>query len=223
MKTFYSHMDGDAGVDSVRDLFSGTYGLSEVRDPSKADIIIWNGGADIGTSLYDERPALVGVPEDPSARDLSEVELFRKFCDSQDKLLLGICRGSQFLNVMNGGKLYQHVDNHGRNHEMIDLNTKEVLKVTSTHHQMMRPNPTEGEVIGVSSESTLKLHEEGGKPIQERFQPHKFGHREGVDVEIMWYPKTHSLCIQGHPEYVPTSRFAQYTLELITQLCPKAA
>lgn len=212
--TFYSHRDDPSTPGLTGKLFSVYYGLQQVHTPDEADIIIWNGGEDIGTSIYGEQPQMNGIPHKPSARDLEEIAMFNKFKGRPHQLLLGICRGSQLLNCLNGGKLYQDVNNHGGTHEMVDLDTKEVLKVTSTHHQQMRPNPKEGHVIGVSSESTRKLS--GANGI-ENFKPWHFGHREGVDVEIVWYPKTHTLCIQGHPEYTPISRFATYTRDLITK------
>lgn len=209
MKTFYSHLDFP-GVGTVSHLFRKTYGLTEVDDPNNADVIIWNGGEDIGTSIYLEQPVCRGIPFVKSDRDIDEIALFDEYKDTKTKLLLGICRGAQLLNVLNGGKLWQDVDNHGRSHPMIDLNTGEIIEVTSTHHQMMVPAPLNGEVIGVASKSTFKDAEGGVKHFLTTQNL-----KAGGDIEIMWYPKHRSLCIQGHPEYVPNSRFAAYTLELL--------
>jgi carbamoylphosphate synthase small subunit len=193
-------------------LFRDKYGLEQVKSPDNADIIIWNGGEDIGTEIYNEKPVMRGIPLLKSYRDQEEIDMFDKFKAQDGKLLLGVCRGSQLLNCLNGGSLYQDVDGHTASHPMIDLKTGEVLSVTSTHHQQMRPNPNEGEIIGVAAMSTYK-HSASGvdyhKPTDEL--------RLGVDVEIMWYPKTHTLCVQGHPEYVPSSRFASYVHNLLVE------
>lgn len=209
IKRFYSIPTMSYDPDDVKDLFIGDYGLTEAKSPKDADIIIWNGGADISPSIYGATPIPGSGPPHTSTRDDREIALFEEFPDT---FKLGICRGSQLLNCLNGGKLYQHVDGHGGSHPMIDLTTGEVLMVTSTHHQMMIPNYKDGEVIGRASRSKVKYTDQGEHKINPTADL-KMGH----DVEIVWYPKTHTLCIQGHPEYVPGSRFAEYTWELINK------
>lgn len=213
-KKFYSHRD-EAGMAR---LFAQRYGMERVFDPADADIIIWNGGADIATSLYGEKPVAVGIPEHLSPRDEEEVSLFEKYRNDATKLLIGVCRGGQLLNVLNGGKLYQDVNGHGGDHLMIDTRTNEIITVTSTHHQQFRPNHATANVIGLSSESTFKNSASGSGAVVKTDNLLK-----GHDVEIVWYPDTRSLCIQGHPEYVPNSRFAEYTLELINEFFPTKA
>ncbi|CAM6031252.1 unnamed protein product [Sphagnum compactum] len=183
--------------------------MTEVKTPDEADIIIWNGGEDIGTEIYNQKPVDYGIPNMKSRRDYDEIKMFEKFRSRSGKLLLGICRGSQLLNCLNGGSLWQDVDGHHRSHPMIDMLTGETVEVTSTHHQQMRPHK-KGVVIGLSSKSEHK-RAQGEANIVSTSSDLKYGQ----DVEIVWYPDTHTLCIQGHPEYVPNSRFAQYTLELL--------
>ncbi len=216
IQTFYSHLDYP-GRGTVSTLFSQYYHLKEVQDPDQADVIVWNGGEDIGTSIYLEHPVTRGIPYEKSRRDVDEIALFNEYRNNKSKLLLGICRGSQLLNCLNGGSLYQDVNGHNSGHDMIDLRTKEIIKVTSTHHQQMIAAKSAGEIIGVASCSTYKNHEAGSRTFTT--SPDL---RHGADVEIMWYPETRSLCIQGHPEYVPGSRFASYTLQLITECYNKS-
>lgn len=175
-----------------------------------ADIIVFNGGADIGTTIYGEQPAQFGGPKNPSNRDHQEIDIFNRW--KGKKFFFGICRGAQLLNCLNGGTLWQDVNNHERNHSMVDLATGKVIHITSTHHQMMRPSPN-GKVIGVSYESTHKTaeHERETGPLGTL-----------QDVEIVWYPENQSLCIQGHPEYVPDSFFAKYSMGLIDQYITEA-
>lgn len=209
MKTFYSHLEDWPSGGMVR-LFEGVYGLEQVKHPSDADVIIWNGGEDIGTSIYGEEPiASHRIPLRPSLRDIEEIAMFKRYSGNTNKLLLGVCRGSQLLNCLNGGTLYQDVNNHGSSHPMIDLRTGEVVQVTSTHHQQMRSGPG-AEIIGVGNVSTYK---NSGDGLEHIVRPKDI--KEGKDLEVVWYPGTHTLCVQGHPEYVPGSRFAQYTLELL--------
>lgn len=180
----------------------------------EADVICFNGGTDIATSIYGERPALRGVPGMKSARDFDEVEVFDRF-KFPPKLKLGICRGAQLLNCLNGGTLWQDVDGHGSDHKMTVVETGHVMKITSTHHQMMRPNLQRGLIIGVSDESTYKLAEHAEFPAAFFTDDHK-------DAEIVYYADTNSLCIQGHPEYIPGSEFATYSLDLVDKYLASA-
>lgn len=208
------------GADSSHRLFTG-WGWESVNDPEKADIIIFNGGTDIATEIYGELPVMRGIPRWKSVRDHDECKMFEYY--QGKKLMLGICRGAQLLNCLNGGTLWQDVNNHGGSHKMLDMRTGEVLMVTSTHHQQMRPNLGSGVIIGLASQSTDKYAENthdkyvpdfSAMEAARHFEPNELDVNMW-DVEIMWYPKTHTLCIQGHPEYVPGSRFAEYSKQLI--------
>ncbi len=201
-KITYHSLAGDAGVQGLLN----PAGYQEVSNPDDADIIVFNGGEDVGTCLYGEKPISFSN-EFASGRDRYEQELYRLHAGK--KFLFGICRGSQFLNVMNGGKLWQDVNNHGQSHQILDLVSGKVYRATSTHHQQMRPTP-DGELIAVASECTLKRAEGETQTINPKLTP-------DMDVEIVWYPKSRSLCVQGHPEYVPGSHFADYCLHLLHQ------
>jgi len=185
-------------------------GLAEVDDPEEADVIVFNGGEDIATEIYGETPVFGGIPRKMSRRDIDEINIFDGFAGR--RLLLGICRGSQLLNCLNGGTLWQHVNNHSRDHNIIDVRTGKIYRATSTHHQMMRPNLDVGELIAVASLSTMKHDDKSSVP----FTP-TTNLKDGEDVEIVWYPANTSLCIQGHPEYVPGTKYADYCLQLIDE------
>lgn len=202
------HFNADSGMANLLE-------LAGMRSSSieHSDIIVFNGGVDIGTMIYHEQPIQANIPYLPSARDRAEIAIFEKY-KSSEKLLLGICRGSQFLNCMNGGTLWQDVNNHGRDHIIADVKSGNTYVATSTHHQMMRPAST-GEILAVADIATYKYSD-----------PDNWHQRDGLtfpdahkDTEIVWYKGTGSLCIQGHPEYVPGSHFANYCLKLIRQYC----
>ena len=178
-------------------------------DLKEADIIVYAGGEDIGTEIYNESPVLRSIPKHRSVRDVDEMVVFETY---PQKFKLGICRGSQMLNCLNGGTLWQHVDQHTRSHDMIDTRTGETIKVTSTHHQQMRPDLTKGELLAFATECKIKMAD--GivlKPTYENQQVE-------FDAEIVWYPGTRTLCVQGHPEYVPESRFGEYVISLINEM-----
>lgn len=207
---FFS-IEDKVDYDSVAFFLAGEPDFLEVQDPGLADVLVFNGGRDIGSEIYDEASVHQGVPFFKSARDIFEISLFNDNVKRRP-LMLGICRGAQLLNCLNGGKLWQHVTNHQGSHQMIDMRTSRIYQATSTHHQMMRPAKW-AQIIGISNEAKLKVRANERRVVEKL--PGDI--TEGNDVEICWYKATRSLCIQGHPEYVPGSKFANYCLDLIRE------
>lgn len=74
--------------------------------PHGLDGVVIGGGADIAVALYDPLEVEV-VPPDP-ARDAFEIEVIEHAIE-EDVPLLGICRGAQLLNVVQGGSLLRDV------------------------------------------------------------------------------------------------------------------
>jgi len=169
-------------------------GHSIVSDPLSADLICFTGGEDVTASLYGEK----SHPYTGSflARDHQEKKLFQEAVELNIPMV-GICRGGQFLNVMNGGKMYQHVTKHLGDHFLIDSRTGVKVLVSSTHHQMMRAGAS-GILVayaeqGGTKEHMPKLNSELSHPL--------FILDEEPDTEVVYYPHTRSLCFQPHPEY----------------------
>lgn len=167
----------------------------EVTDYLKeADLVQFTGGADVSPHLYGEKnTGLSGCSE---ARDAREVEVYRKVLDLGIPMA-GICRGAQFLNVMNGGKMYQDVTKHaiGGTHKITSWESwtgeKKIIEVTSTHHQQMRPGNGYFNVAS-SDLGGVKRHVVDGKIVTVD---------DPTDYEVLWYPDTTCFCFQPHPEY----------------------
>ncbi|HEY9817448.1 MAG TPA: gamma-glutamyl-gamma-aminobutyrate hydrolase family protein [Candidatus Obscuribacterales bacterium] len=182
-------------------------GFDVVANIEEADFIQFTGGEDVSPRLYGQNPH--PSTHSSEARDMFEMRVYDAAID-RGVPMVGICRGGQFLNVMSGGIMKQHVDGHaiGGEHLMVDLASGEMVSVTSTHHQMMSPDPDLGELIAVASESTYWEDGERTRHKSER----------GDDCEVVWYPKTKALCFQPHPEYVAKSHQCQmYFFELLNQ------
>lgn len=160
----------------------------------EADLVQFTGGEDVSPSLYGEvaHPKTYCNPD----RDAKERIVF-DLCVKMGKPMAGICRGGQFLNVMCGGRLWQHVNNHASNglHEVLDEESGEVFWATSTHHQMMIPNAL-GKVICTASESSFKENMKNGG-IRSIYP----GKHSYMDVEVVHYDKPKAFCFQPHPEY----------------------
>lgn len=160
---------------------------------SLADVVIWTGGEDINPKIYYE--SNVSTHYINEMRDRSDLCAVR-VCD--DKFKIGICRGAQLLNcVPNGGSLWQDVDGHNSGpHVCKDYISSKEVTLNSVHHQMMRPGKDAIIVCGTQV-STQKY---GYNNTWKRHDVKKVD-PDLIDPEVIWYPKTRSLCFQGHPEY----------------------
>lgn len=159
-----------------------------VKNMEEADLVVFTGGEDVDPSLYKQ-------PAHPTTfsnldRDIFEKNEFQR-ARELDKYCLGICRGSQFLCVMNGGLLVQDQPNPSFMHK-IQTESGDEFMITSTHHQAAYPynlKPDEYKILGWTK-GLCKFHKDG---YNKELAPEK-------ECEIVYYPNGKSLGIQGHPE-----------------------
>lgn len=159
------------------------------------DLLVLSGGSDICPFLYGEKPLAKTYYN--VERDLAELKVLHSLPYDINKV--GICRGAQLLNVFNGGRLWQHVDEHTNNHLAKYLRHKQApveVMVSSTHHQMMRPT-SYGDVFLVAGEATQREAE--NEVIA------NIPKKNTNDIEGVHYWHSNSLCFQPHPEYGPAS------------------
>jgi gamma-glutamyl-gamma-aminobutyrate hydrolase PuuD len=169
--------------------------------PDVADLVIFTGGDDVN-------PALYGASRHPqtfmdSDRDAREIELYH-FCLEQGIPMMGICRGAQFLHVMNGGVLYQDVDNHNSQHAIFDIvKQRTISPVSSVHHQMCKFNPGGRQQIIADAINATERWLDADTVIEGRM----------ADIEAYFYRETVCLGFQGHPEYRGYAHYSQWCLE----------
>lgn len=152
-----------------------------------ADLIQFTGGADVSPRLYGE--ALHPNSQCNLSRDDREKEVFDRY--QGKKPLAGICRGGQFLNVMCGGKMYQHHSGHPYKHKAWIYSKSVELIVSSTHHQIMRP-AKDGIVVMAANEGVIAERMDGTDIIKES---------PDWETESVFYPDKGVLCFQPHPEF----------------------
>lgn len=178
-RSFYDYMNWIPDAEPTEDLAS-------------AELVLFAGGEDVDPEMYSEPRGK--YTSSNINRDIKEVKLLGKALELK-KPLLGICRGSQFLCAMAGGRLVQHQEQNMYCHFIQTFDNKELI-ITSTHHQAQFPyNLNEGEfkVLGWT-ENLSKFHLDGeDKEISDK--PFK-------EVEIAYYPTINALAIQGHPEHL---------------------
>ena len=149
------------------------YGITE--DVDEADIVCFTGGADVSPLLYFEKNTTSYCDRDT---DLLSTALYSRVSWRNDVLLVGICRGGQFLNVMQGGSMRQHVDGHGEWDGHYLNGPDGPVHVRSDHHQAMVSNKALSPRVYISTDE------------------------EEVE-EIVVYVEQEVLCFQPHPEYTP--------------------
>lgn len=109
--------------------------LKIVKTLKNAELVVFTGGEDVDPSIYNEPRGKF------TSSNLERDKIEKIVFDKAKKLkipMLGICRGSQFLCVMNGGRLVQHQENPNSIHP-IKTDKYGTIKITSTHHQAAFP------------------------------------------------------------------------------------
>jgi putative glutamine amidotransferase len=168
--------------------------------------IFW-GGADVCPEIYGHKRSsqLGGTIYNRDRKELTLAQV----CLDKHIPMIGICRGAQLLNVFNNGVLVQHINNHTKHHtlqitEESPVTPGELITCNSTHHQMMVP-ARGAQVLAVCPEETTGVDMLTDAPTKYK-----------EVYEILYYPKTKSLCIQAHPEWMPQdSAFVTYCNKLI--------
>lgn len=178
------------------------------------DLIIFSGGEDVTPSFYNEQyqSKYTSCNFDRDVKEKYFYDFFRQYNHKIPKL--GICRGAQFLTVLNGGKLIQHVNNHKNSNHSIETIYGTIINIPSDHHQMMFPyilKENSYQLIGYSERYLSNIYFNGqDKNIE---LPSNF-----LEPEIVYYNNTNSLCIQSHPEWAINSKDSNYLLKIIDKL-----
>ena len=161
----------------------------EVFKMEDADLVLFTGGEDVDPSLYNRK----SHPTTSSNlyRDKKEKSAFEQAKDL-DKPMLGICRGSQLLCVLNGGILVQHQDNPAYIHKMHMHDGKDIL-ISSTHHQAAFPYVMPADKYKILGWTNGISDFHYGQSWLEELNPPR-------ECEVVYYSENRCLGIQGHPE-----------------------
>lgn len=177
-------------------MFTKGFGWELAASIRDADLVQFTGGSDVSPCLYGEPNIASGTS---FRRDMEELVWFQHALEYNIPMA-GICRGGQFLNVMCGGRLWQDVDGHIGDHEILCVKSGEVFVGTSTHHQMMRPGPT-GEIVCIAH-GNLASYKHGAYDSEDSMC------ELSDDVEAVFYDKQSAFCFQPHPEFAQRDELA---------------
>lgn len=169
-------------------------GFRKAASLEAADVVVFAGGADIDPTLYGEKNVKaygVNIP-----RDELEVDAFRRAVELK-KVCFGICRGAQLLHALNGGKLWQDVNNHGRNHWIVDIEEDVRVVSTSMHHQMLKEND-DITIVAVTEDTVASYYEDADLVVN--LEAKGSNGPPILEIEAGAYEKTRCFFVQGHPE-----------------------
>ncbi len=190
------YQDGIHQADGIPVIFPLTEDEEELNVlADMCDGFLFTGGHDVDPEIYHEEP-LEGMISICRQRDRMEEIVFRKAL-KDDKPVLGICRGIQFINAVLGGTLYQDLpfqhpsmtEHHQRPpydipvHDVIvekqsplyQCLKTERLSVNSYHHQAVKALAQQLAIMAVSP--------------------------DGI-AEAAYMPEKHFVwAVQWHPEY----------------------
>lgn len=155
--------------------------------------LIFAGGGDIEPTIYggNSHPTVTGV--DPE-RDAFELALAEKVLENSMPTL-GICRGSQLLNIATGGNLIEHLPDEYRN-EISHLSEE---GESTEHAVQIQPGSQLAEIVGSTKLIVKSKHHQGMRKISEVWQV-SVQAADGV-IEALEH-KTHPwmLAVLWHPE-----------------------
>ena len=149
---------------------SVTVFTKDTVDASKFDGLVLPGGADVTPSMYGE--GYNGARSCNASLDRLQIAAINKFVKA-GKPVLGICRGSQILNVALGGTLYQDISGHRSVYTKTNISgglMKYMYGSTlsgcrCTHHQCVKKLASGLTVTQKSADGRVEAYENLAKPI----------------------------------------------------------
>lgn len=187
-------------------------GFGKANTVEDADVVVFIGGEDINPKLYDAKAHRSSFWTDD--RDFQEEFFYRK-AQRLNKVCFGICRGAQFLHAMNGGKLWQNVNNHGGpDHVIYDIDDDVYVTATSLHHQMLQFNK-DMEVIACTKEQVATKFEEADLVVHVDKETDDAAVE--LEIEAGCYALTQCFFVQGHPE-IGNEQYRSWTMNKLFNL-----
>jgi len=163
----------------------------------RVDGILISGGGDIDPHNYGEEPA-PGLGPTDLVRDEIELPLAR-WAVADGKPILGICRGSQVINVALGGTLYQDIPSQLKTSVVHDSSFTRQDWTYMAHDLRLDPDSKLAQVFGTTSFDTNSLHHQSLKDIAPGLRPVGWA-PDGVVEAIEGEGDTFLVGVQCHPE-----------------------
>jgi len=183
-------------LDEDLELVELSFEKNNVADIYDCDGFVLTGGVDVHPSMYNGKTIYANSPSFQLERDLFEEKIYR-YSQLNHLPVLGICRGMQLINVLEGGKLIQDLDNGNTRHKKEDSDKEHTIvaesdsllhevagatagHVNSAHHQAIDPKSPGMNLM-------VNAYDDDEKIIEGL----EFNNKAG---------KAFMLCVQWHPE-----------------------
>lgn len=163
----------------------------------RVDGILISGGGDIDPRFYNE-PPLPGLGPTDAQRDEIELPLAR-WAVEEGKPLLGICRGSQVLNVAMGGTLYQDIPSQIKTQLVHDSSFTRQDWTFMAHELRLEPESKLAQLFGTSCFLTNSLHHQSLKDVAPGLRAVGWA-PDGVIEAVEGEGETFLVGVQCHPE-----------------------
>lgn len=169
------------------------------------DGIVLSGGGDLSPELYGEAPleSTYGVSR---IRDAYEVAIVEQ-AEKHGIPILAICRGLQLINVLRGGSLQLHIDDHWQT----------VASDMPLHSVDVVAGSLLAEIIGGTSMEVNSYHHQAIERLGEGLSPVAFA---GDIVEAFEDSSKGIIAVQWHPEHM--FQVSRQNLALFTDLVKRA-
>jgi putative glutamine amidotransferase len=162
------------------------------------DGIVLQGGADVSPLTYGEQP-LKKEWEGDGIRDRYELDLLQEFV-AAGKPVLGICRGSQLINVAFGGTLYQDIAEQCRGAQdhvhavNYDQHFHDVSFVAGGGLAQLYPDRGAARVNS--------LHHQAVKALGKDIAVEALSVPDEIVEAIRWQGRSYVVGVQWHPEFL---------------------
>lgn len=169
--------------------------------------VLFTGGNDINPAEYGCFPeAELGLVT--PGRDRQEIALMRYLLDETDLPVMGICRGSQILNVALGGSLCQDLKKRGKNSHWIS----QVESWGVSHWIRIESGTRLAGILGEGEVGVNSFHHQAVEKVGEGLAVS--ARSEDGEAEALEYPsrQAFTLGVQWHPECMSHKNAAQAKL-----------
>ena len=163
----------------------------------RMDGILISGGGDIDPRFYNEQPQAGLGPTDPM-RDEIELPLAR-WAIEEGKPLLGICRGSQVINVAMGGTLFQDIPSQIHTQLVHDSSFTRQDWTYMAHELRLEPDSKLANLFGSNCIMTNSLHHQSLKDLAPGLRAVGWA-PDGVVEAIEGAGEGFLVGVQCHPE-----------------------
>lgn len=196
-------------------LLEATSALEAILE--RLDGLILPGGADIDPQHYREA-AIPEWNEIAAQADRAELVLARAAVGARP--LLGICRGSQVLNVALGGSLYQDLQ---RQHAttLDHTGSRPIARDHLLHSVRIQSGSRLAGIVGSTELEVNSLHHQGIKALAPGLKPVAWG-PDGV-IEGVERAGEFCLAVQWHPEELVAQPASARLFEALVTACSARA